>query len=54
MTLVIDVINIMKVGVYKLLLFFAYKGPILGLVGCSISGFSVGILWQGTFSMSAS
>lgn len=28
--------------------------PILSLVGCSISGFSVGILWPGTFSISAS
>lgn len=28
--------------------------PILGLIGCSISGFSVGILWPGTFSISAS
>lgn len=28
--------------------------PLLSLVGCSISGFSVGILWPGTFSISAS
>ena len=28
--------------------------PILGFIGCSIAGFSVGILWPGTFSMSAS
>ncbi|WP_195990267.1 MFS transporter [Clostridium sp. D53t1_180928_C8] len=27
--------------------------PILGFIGCSIAGFSVGILWPGTFSMSA-
>lgn len=28
--------------------------PILGFVGCGIAGFSVGILWPGTFSISAS
>lgn len=28
--------------------------PILGFIGCSIAGFSVGILWPGTFSISAS
>lgn len=28
--------------------------PVLGIIGCSISGFSVGILWPGTFSISAS
>ncbi len=27
--------------------------PILGLIGCSICGFSVGILWPGTFSRAA-
>ena len=28
--------------------------PILGLLGCGICGFSVGIFWPGTFSMAAS
>lgn len=28
--------------------------PVLGLVGCGICGFSVGIFWPGTFSMAAS
>lgn len=27
--------------------------PVLGLLGCGICGFSVGILWPGTFSLSA-
>ena len=27
--------------------------PILGLIGCAICGFSVGILWPGTFSTAA-
>lgn len=27
--------------------------PILGLIGCAVSGFSVGILWPGTFSKAA-
>ena len=27
--------------------------PLLGLVGCGISGFSVGILWPGVFSLAA-
>ncbi len=29
------------------------QNPILGLVGCGICGFSVGVLWPGTFSMAA-
>ena len=33
----------------------AFAGlPILGLVGCALCGFSVGIFWPGTFSMAAS
>ena len=28
--------------------------PILGLLGCAVCGFSVGIFWPGTFSMAAS
>lgn len=27
--------------------------PMIGLIGCGISGFSVGILWPGTFSMAS-
>ncbi len=27
--------------------------PVLGLIGCAVCGFSVGILWPGTFSMSS-
>ena len=27
--------------------------PVLGLVGCGICGFSVGLLWPGTFSLAA-
>lgn len=27
--------------------------PIIGVIGCSICGFAVGIMWPGTFSMSA-
>ncbi len=29
------------------------KNPVLGLAGCGICGFSVGIFWPGTFSMAA-
>ncbi len=29
------------------------KSPILGLVGCALCGFSVGIFWPGTFSIAA-
>lgn len=29
------------------------KSPVLGLAGCGLCGLSVGILWPGTFSMSA-
>lgn len=28
--------------------------PIVGLVGCAVTGFSVGIMWPGSFSMAAS
>ena len=27
--------------------------PLLGLIGCGICGFSVGLLWPGTFSLAA-
>ena len=29
------------------------KNPIIGLIGCGLCGFSVGILWPGTFSLAA-
>lgn len=29
------------------------KSPVLGLAGCAVCGFSVGIFWPGTFSMAA-
>lgn len=29
------------------------KSPVLGLAGCALCGFSVGIFWPGTFSMAA-
>ena len=28
--------------------------PLLGLIGCALCGFSVGILWPGTFSLASS
>ena len=39
------------IGCYCLAAFTA--SPILGLLGCAICGFSVGIFWPGTFSMAA-
>ncbi|MBQ7784618.1 MAG: MFS transporter [Clostridia bacterium] len=29
------------------------KSPVMGLIGCAVCGFSVGIFWPGTFSMAA-
>ncbi|MBQ8527876.1 MAG: MFS transporter [Lachnospiraceae bacterium] len=29
------------------------KSPVMGLVGCAVCGFSVGIFWPGTFSLAA-
>jgi len=29
------------------------KSPMMGLIGCAVCGFSVGIFWPGTFSMAA-
>ncbi len=29
------------------------KNPIIGLIGCGLTGFSVGIMWPGTFSLAA-
>ena len=55
-----DKINIEKGMFYSTLLcIFSYylvslsSSPIIGLLGCSINGFSVGILWPGTFSLAA-
>ena len=39
------------IGCYCLASFAA--SPVLGLLGCGICGFSVGIFWPGTFSMAA-
>lgn len=39
------------IGCYLLAAFAPY--PSLGLVGCALCGFSVGIFWPGTFSMAA-
>ena len=29
------------------------KSPVLGLIGCAVTGFAVGIMWPGTYSKSA-
>ncbi len=39
------------VGCYTLAVFAPH--PVLGLVGCALCGFSVGIFWPGTFSIAA-
>jgi len=39
------------VGCYALAVFAPH--PVLGLMGCALCGFSVGIFWPGTFSMAA-
>ncbi len=39
------------IGCYLLAVFA--KNPLLGLLGCSLCGFSVGIFWPGTFSIAA-
>ena len=40
------------IGGYALCAFAPASLPVLGLIGCGIVGFSVGILWPGTFSLS--
>lgn len=40
------------IGCYALAV-FAGGSPMLGLLGCAVCGFSVGIFWPGTFSMAA-
>ncbi|HAG68981.1 MAG TPA: MFS transporter [Lachnospiraceae bacterium] len=35
------------------ILIFASKSPVIGITGCILCGFSVGILWPGTFSLAA-
>ena len=32
---------------------FFVPGPMLSLVGCAVCGFSVGIMWPGTFSIAS-
>ncbi len=44
--------GILCAGMY--LLTALSPSPVLSLIGCSICGFSVGILWPGTFSIAAS
>lgn len=39
---------------FSYLLISLSSSPVLGLVGCGLCGLSVGILWPGTFSISAS
>ena len=43
--------SILCIGCYLLASLTA--SPILGLAGCAICGFSVGILWPGSISLSA-
>ena len=42
---------VLCVGAY--LLSALTESPVLGLIGCALCGFSVGIFWPGTFSMAA-
>ena len=42
---------VLCIGCYALAVFAPW--PLLGLVGCAMCGFSVGIFWPGTFSMAA-
>ena len=42
---------VLCIGCYCLASFTA--APLLGLLGCAVCGFSVGIFWPGTFSMAA-
>lgn len=39
--------------IFSYLLIALVPIPVVGLIGCGICGFSVGILWPGTFSMAA-
>ena len=43
--------SILCIGSYLLAVFAPH--PVLSLVGCGICGFSVGIMWPGTFSLAA-
>lgn len=38
---------------FSYLLVSLSKNPVFGLIGCGICGFSVGVLWPGTFSMAS-
>ena len=42
---------VLCIGCYVLAVFAG--SPVLGLLGCALSGFSVGIFWPGTFSIAA-
>lgn len=44
--------GVLCVACYVLATFAPY--PALGLIGCAVCGFSVGILWPGTFSLASS
>lgn len=46
-----SVCAVLCVGCYTLAVFAPH--PVLGLIGCALCGFSVGIFWPGTFSMAA-
>lgn len=43
---------VLCIACYALAAFTA--NPVLGLIGCAVTGFSVGIFWPGTFSLAAS
>ncbi|MBE5985071.1 MAG: MFS transporter, partial [Paenibacillaceae bacterium] len=43
--------GVLCMGSYLLITCAPY--PVLGLIGCGICGFSVGIMWPGTFSLAA-
>ena len=43
---------VLCVGCYMVTMFASI--PLLGLLGCAVCGFSVGIFWPGTFSIAAS
>ncbi len=42
---------VLCIGCYAVAIFA--PNPVLGLVGCAVTGFSVGIFWPGTFSVAA-
>lgn len=42
---------VLCIGCYLVAVFA--KNPVMGLIGCAVCGFSVGIFWPGTFSIAA-